>query len=165
MSATVSEDAFQKRVAPFQSYQRRQIAELREWVPGDDLTNVSISGPDRDNGSPKAGDMIARNPKNHEDQWLVSAAYFADNFAPFVPSPFEPGEYIEVRVRRFFSADEADAVPAVTIAGPADQDWSAAIARIGAAFAEVLAGAPLTNVRTMTRDELKTFLDEEAPGH
>jgi hypothetical protein len=31
-------------------------------------------------GSPKAGDMIARNPGNHEDQWLVAAQYFADNF-------------------------------------------------------------------------------------
>jgi hypothetical protein len=27
-----------------------------------------------------ARDMIARNPRNHEDQWLVSAQYFADNF-------------------------------------------------------------------------------------
>ena len=27
-------------------------------------------------------DMIARNPKNHDDQWLVAAAYFADNFEP-----------------------------------------------------------------------------------
>jgi len=26
--------------------------------------------------------MIARNPKNHADQWLVAAKYFADNFEP-----------------------------------------------------------------------------------
>jgi hypothetical protein len=31
---------------------------------------------------PKEGDMIARNPKNHKDQWLVAAQYFADNFEP-----------------------------------------------------------------------------------
>jgi hypothetical protein len=31
---------------------------------------------------PKAGDMIARNPKNHADQWFVEAKYFADNFEP-----------------------------------------------------------------------------------
>jgi hypothetical protein len=24
--------------------------------------------------------MIARNPKNHTDKWLVAAKYFADNF-------------------------------------------------------------------------------------
>lgn len=35
-----------------------------------------------ENGSPKIGDMIARNPKNHEDQWLVAEQYFNDNFEP-----------------------------------------------------------------------------------
>jgi len=40
---------------------------------------ISISEADRKNGSPKMGDMIARNPKNHEDQWLVAKAYFEDN--------------------------------------------------------------------------------------
>ena len=34
---------------------------------------------DKDAGSPKVGDMIARNPNNHEDQWLVNATYFKDN--------------------------------------------------------------------------------------
>lgn len=64
----------------FKQYRRKQIAELRPWAPGDDMTKVSVSAPDREAGSPKLGDMIARNPKNHDDQWLVSAAYFADNF-------------------------------------------------------------------------------------
>jgi len=26
--------------------------------------------------------MIARNPKNYKDQWLVAAQYFVDNFDP-----------------------------------------------------------------------------------
>ncbi len=43
---------------------------------------VSISDADRQNGSPKIGDMIARNPKNHNDQWLVAKQYFEDNFEP-----------------------------------------------------------------------------------
>jgi hypothetical protein len=30
--------------------------------------------------------MIARNPKNHADQWLVAAKYFADNFEPTLAS-------------------------------------------------------------------------------
>jgi hypothetical protein len=64
----------------FKHYRRRQIAELRPYVAGENLGHVSISGPDREAGSPKAGDMIARNPKNHADQWLVAAQYFADNF-------------------------------------------------------------------------------------
>ncbi len=72
----------------FQSFRRSQIAELRPYVPGEDLTHhtlahpVSISEPDRENGSPKLGDMIARNPANHDDQWLVAADYFAANFEP-----------------------------------------------------------------------------------
>ena len=66
----------------FKQYRRKQIAELREWQPGDDMGEVSISAPDKKNGSPKLGDMIARNPKNHADKWLVAAAYFADNFEP-----------------------------------------------------------------------------------
>jgi hypothetical protein len=66
----------------FARYRRKEIAELRPYVPGETLEVVSISQVDRDAGSPKLGDMIARNPKNHADQWLVSAAYFADNFEP-----------------------------------------------------------------------------------
>lgn len=70
-------------MSEFKPYRRKQIAELRPWVPGEALADyVSISKPDKDAGSPKDGDMIARNPKNHADQWLVAAAYFADNFEP-----------------------------------------------------------------------------------
>jgi len=46
------------------------------------MTHVSVSAPDKEAGSPKPGDMIARNPKNHNDKWLVAARYFADNFEP-----------------------------------------------------------------------------------
>lgn len=67
----------------FKRYRRRQIAELRPYEPGEVLSDrISVSAPDREAGSPKPGDMIARNPKNHEDQWLVAASYFADNFEP-----------------------------------------------------------------------------------
>lgn len=64
----------------FQKYRRTQIAEMQPWTPAVDMTRVSVSATDKEAGSPKAGDMIARNPKNHEDQWLVAAQYFADNF-------------------------------------------------------------------------------------
>lgn len=64
----------------FKQYRRKQIAELRRFEPGENLIGVSVSAPDREAGSPKAGDMIARNPKNHADKWLVAAQYFADNF-------------------------------------------------------------------------------------
>ena len=68
----------------FQQYLRKELAELR-FVNEDDLNYglpdfISVSKADLDNGSPKFGDMIARNPKNHDDQWLVAEQYFKDNF-------------------------------------------------------------------------------------
>ena len=66
----------------FAKYRRKQIAHLRPFVEGESLEGVSVAEVDRKAGSPKAGDMIARNPKNHEDQWLVAAEYFKDNFEP-----------------------------------------------------------------------------------
>lgn len=64
----------------FTQYRRKQIAELRPYEQGEDLNGVAVSAVDREAGSPKIGDMIARNPKNHVDQWLVAAQYFTDNF-------------------------------------------------------------------------------------
>jgi predicted Fe-Mo cluster-binding NifX family protein len=64
----------------FTRYRRKQIAELRPYVEGEDMSTVSIAQVDAEAGSPKAGDMIARNPKNHQDQWLVARQYFEDNF-------------------------------------------------------------------------------------
>lgn len=66
--------------ATFKPYRRKQIAELRPYQPGEAIEGVSVTEADRAAGSPKEGDMIARNPKNHDDRWLVAAAYFRDNF-------------------------------------------------------------------------------------
>jgi hypothetical protein len=68
-------------MSEFRQYRRTQIAEMRPFEEGERLGfDVSISAPDIKAGSPKVGDMIARNPKNHDDMWLVAAQYFADNF-------------------------------------------------------------------------------------
>ena len=86
-------------MSEFKNYKRKEIAELRE-VNINDINsytnhgflhisnepfgnNVSISDADKTSGSPKIGDMIARNPKNHLDQWLVAEQYFNDNFEPY----------------------------------------------------------------------------------
>src|SRR5688572_25027017 len=55
---------------------------MRPYVVGEDVSHISISEPDKQNGSSKEGDMIARNPKNHADQWLVAKKYFEDNLEP-----------------------------------------------------------------------------------
>lgn len=63
-------------------YRRKGVAEMRPVSEGENLEGVSISPEDRTAGSPKPGDMIARNPSNHKDQWLVSKEYFEANFQP-----------------------------------------------------------------------------------
>lgn len=71
------------QMSGFEQYRRKELAELRPYVEGEVLdSRISISQADLDNDSPKAGDMIARNPKNHKDQWLVAQDYFKDNFEP-----------------------------------------------------------------------------------
>ncbi len=65
----------------FKKYRRTNIAEMKPYQEGEVLSDsVSISQVDLDNGSPKIGDMIARNPKNPQDMWLVAKDYFMNNF-------------------------------------------------------------------------------------
>lgn len=118
-------------VPDFADYRRSQIASLRPYVEGEALSDrVSISAADREAGSPKAGDMIARNPANHDDQWLVAADYFAANFEPARPaaptqSVAQTGEVeCEVCKRgevRHFSMDDGFWVEITTSAGGANE--------------------------------------------
>lgn len=61
----------------WKQYKRKGLSEMRPYIKGEDLAGVSVSkedSPETDMG------MIARNPKNHEDQWYVAKKYFEDNF-------------------------------------------------------------------------------------
>ena len=68
----------------FKQYQRTAIAEIRPVTEKESkgfiLKTISISEADKKDGSPKTGDMVARNPQNHNDQWLIAQQYFKDNF-------------------------------------------------------------------------------------
>ena len=64
----------------FEKYRRVAIAEMAAWYPNFDMDGVSVSAADQEAGSPKPGDMIAHNPSNHADRWLVAEAYFLANF-------------------------------------------------------------------------------------
>ena len=66
----------------FIRYRRTAIAEMAGWTPEFDMDDVSVGDSDIRNGSPKLGDMIARDPADHSDKWLVNAGYFAANFEP-----------------------------------------------------------------------------------
>ena len=59
-------------MAQWKQYKRTGLSEMRPYVVGMDYEIVSISPEDAANGSPKTGDMIARNPKNNKDQWFVT---------------------------------------------------------------------------------------------
>lgn len=59
-------------------YRKSQIAEMRPYIPGEDMTGISVAAVD----TPEEGGMIARNPVNHEDQWYVAKKFFADNYVP-----------------------------------------------------------------------------------
>ena len=63
-------------------YRKKGVTPMDPWTPETDMTGVSVSDADREAGSPKDGDMIATDPWNAADRWLVSAAYFADNYEP-----------------------------------------------------------------------------------
>ncbi len=56
-------------------YKRKGDSEMRPYVPGEDMSTISVSATD----SPEVGGMVARNPKNHADQWYVAKKYFEDN--------------------------------------------------------------------------------------
>jgi hypothetical protein len=66
----------------WKKYKRKGLSEMRLYVKGEDLTNISVNkedDPETDMG------MVARNPKNHDDQWYVARKYFDDNLEE-VPS-------------------------------------------------------------------------------
>jgi hypothetical protein len=63
-------------------YRRINPTEMRPYEPGESILGVSLSHTDILHSSPKQGDMIARDPENHHDLWLISAASFAEHYEP-----------------------------------------------------------------------------------
>ena len=57
-------------------YRKSGMAEMRPYNPGEDLSGVSVQ-PDH---VPAQGDMIARDPDNPGDRWLVAAEFFKKNY-------------------------------------------------------------------------------------
>lgn len=59
----------------YKQYSRKGLSEMRPYVSGEDMTGISVSQTD----TPEVGGMVARNPKDHADQWYVAKKYFEDN--------------------------------------------------------------------------------------
>ena len=61
-------------------YCKKELQPLFPWTPDLPMSLVSVSEADKENGSPKKGDMIAYNPKEPTDFWLVAEKFFIDNY-------------------------------------------------------------------------------------
>jgi hypothetical protein len=65
-------------------YRKKQMIEVERWTPGIDMAGVTIGELDKNNGSPRDGDVIARNADgNPKDRWLISAETFQLTYEPF----------------------------------------------------------------------------------
>ncbi len=63
-------------MSEFKQYKRKGLSEMRPYVKCEDTTDISIADVD----DPETDMwMVARNPKNHDDQWYVARKYFEDN--------------------------------------------------------------------------------------
>ena len=65
-------------MSEFKQYRKSQLAEMRPYVPGEEMSGVSVS----DQDAPEEGGMIARNADNHADLWYVARAFFEKNYTP-----------------------------------------------------------------------------------
>ena len=61
-------------------YRKKDVQPMVPYDEGIDMIGVSISDADIANGSPKVGDMIAINPYDDTDRWLVAEKWFTENY-------------------------------------------------------------------------------------
>lgn len=90
---------------PWAYYRRTGLSEMRPYVPGEDMTGVSVSAPDYMllAGNRNPGGYIARNPKNHADQWYVSQAYFEENLEPADAPARDPAAELRAAAKRYLT--------------------------------------------------------------
>ena len=61
-------------------YRKKALQEMFCWRPDIEQAMLSISEADLTKGSPKLGDMVAFNPNDPSDFWLVEEQFFKDNY-------------------------------------------------------------------------------------
>ena len=59
-------------MSEFKNYRKTAVQRMRPYVPGEDLSQVSVSKKD----TPGKGGMIAEASGNPKDQWYVNADFF-----------------------------------------------------------------------------------------
>lgn len=60
----------------YKNYRKNQVQPMRPYIPGENLTGVSVNIKD----VLEEGGMIAVNPANPSDKWYVSKSFFQDNY-------------------------------------------------------------------------------------
>lgn len=60
----------------FRPYRKKATQMMRPYVPGEDLSGVSVNEQD----TPELGGMIAVNADNPLDQWYVAKGFFEKNY-------------------------------------------------------------------------------------
>lgn len=60
----------------FKNYRKINVQPMRPYIPGEDLTGVSVNKED----TPELGGMIAINAANQEDKWYVAKKFFEENY-------------------------------------------------------------------------------------
>ena len=58
------------------NYRKKNVQPMRPYVPGEDLTGISVSKEDM----PGLGGMVAVNPNNHDDKWYINRKFFEENY-------------------------------------------------------------------------------------
>lgn len=56
------------------SHQKTALQSMRPYEPGEDLNHVDCSR------APKVGDWIAASSTDPDDQWLITAEFYNDNY-------------------------------------------------------------------------------------
>ena len=96
--------------APWAYYQRKGLSEMRPYIAWEPLDGISVSEPDKawlldcQSRNADPGGYIARNPKNHADQWYVAQAYFEENLEP-VRERDDTAELVEALEAYFEASD------------------------------------------------------------
>jgi hypothetical protein len=76
-------------MADWSPFQRVERVYAKPYQPGQDMQEILVSAEDRQAGSPKAGDYIARDVQKLDRRWLISAASFAANWTPASEADFK----------------------------------------------------------------------------
>ena len=64
----------------YKKFNNTTVFEITKWDEDFIMSGVLIGPADVENGSPKKGDVIARDPKDHSQKWLINKSDFKSNF-------------------------------------------------------------------------------------